>query len=80
MATLFLLLTHAFQPMIILTFAANADLIKGINVRPGINNVYNKRAPWIGNNNNPLLLGGNQLAPAYDVLGRYLFLGITAKY
>ncbi len=60
--------------------AANADVAKGINVRLGVNNIFNKPAPLVGNNNNPQLLGGNQLAPAYDTLGRYVFVGVTAKY
>ena len=37
-------------------------------------------APIIGFNANPLLVNGNMLAATYDTFGRYLFVGLTAKY
>jgi hypothetical protein len=29
---------------------------------------------------NPLLVNGNMAAGVYDVLGRYLFVGLTARF
>lgn len=56
------------------------DLTAHLNVRAGINNLTDRRPPVIGFVANPLLVNGNMAAGMYDTLGRYLFLGITAKY
>ena len=56
------------------------DVTDHIHVKLGINNVADKRPPVIGLINNPLLVNGNMAAGVYDVLGRYMFLGLTAKY
>jgi hypothetical protein len=34
----------------------------------------------IGFTANPLLVNGNMAAAMYDTLGRYVFLGLTAKF
>jgi iron complex outermembrane receptor protein len=51
-----------------------------IEVRVGVNNLTDRRPPIIGFNANPLLVNGNMLAATYDTFGRYLFVGLTAKY
>jgi outer membrane receptor protein involved in Fe transport len=46
----------------------------------GINNLTDRKPPFIGYSANPLLVNGNLAAGIYDALGRFLFLGFTAKY
>jgi outer membrane receptor protein involved in Fe transport len=61
-------------------FDASVDVTPHFNVRAGINNLTDRRPPVIGFVANPLLVNGNMAAGMYDPLGRYLFLGVTAKY
>jgi outer membrane receptor protein involved in Fe transport len=61
-------------------FDGSIDLTPHLNIRAGINNLTDRRPPVIGFVANPLLVNGNMAAGMYDTLGRYLFLGITAKY
>ncbi|MDP9065025.1 MAG: TonB-dependent receptor, partial [Pseudomonadota bacterium] len=56
------------------------DLGSHVNLRLGVNNLFDKRPPVVGFNLNPLLVNGNMLAPMYDTYGRYMFAGLTAKY
>jgi outer membrane receptor protein involved in Fe transport len=56
------------------------DLGKHINLRLGVDNLFDKQPPVIGFNLNPLLVNGNMLAPMYDTYGRYLFVSVTAKF
>jgi iron complex outermembrane receptor protein len=56
------------------------DLGQHVNIRLGVNNLLDKQPPVVGFNLNPLLVNGNMLAPMYDTYGRYLFVGLTAKY
>jgi iron complex outermembrane recepter protein len=56
------------------------DATEHIHISLGINNVTDKRPPVIGLVSNPLLVNGNMAAGVYDVLGRYLFAGVTVKY
>jgi outer membrane receptor protein involved in Fe transport len=56
------------------------DVTQHLNIRLGVNNVTERRPPVIGFNANPLLVNGNMAAGMYDTLGRYLFVGFTAKY
>jgi outer membrane receptor protein involved in Fe transport len=51
-----------------------------LQVRLGVNNVLDRNPPIVGFNANPLLVNGNMVAAMYDTLGRYLFVGLTAKY
>jgi hypothetical protein len=51
-----------------------------LNIRLGINNLADRQPPVIGFVANPLLVNGNMAAGMYDILGRYLFAGFTAKY
>jgi iron complex outermembrane receptor protein len=56
------------------------DLGSHVNVRLGVNNILDRQPPIIGFNANPLLVNGNMLSSTYDTFGRYLFVGLTAKY
>jgi iron complex outermembrane recepter protein len=56
------------------------DLGSHVNLRMGVNNLFDRQPPIIGFNANPLLVNGNMLAATYDTFGRYLFVGLTAKY
>ena len=58
----------------------NIDVSPHVNLRLGINNITDRQPPVIGFAANPLLVNGNMAAGMYDTLGRYLFLGFTAKY
>jgi outer membrane receptor protein involved in Fe transport len=51
-----------------------------LHISLGVNNLTDKRPPVIGLVANPLLVNGNMAAGVYDVLGRYLFAGLTAKF
>jgi iron complex outermembrane recepter protein len=59
---------------------ASYDVSTHVNLRLGVNNIADRRPPIIGFTANPLLVNGNLAAGMYDSLGRYLFVGITAKY
>jgi iron complex outermembrane recepter protein len=58
----------------------NIDVTPHLNIRLGVNNLADKKPPVAGLLSNPLLVNGNMVAGMYDALGRYLFLGFTAKY
>ena len=59
--------------------AANVDISRRFNLRFGVNNIFGRRAPLTGYNNNDLILPGNQISSSYDTLGRYMFVGLTMK-
>jgi len=59
---------------------SSINLGSHVEVRLGVNNLTDRRPPIIGFNANPLLVNGNMLAATYDTFGRYLFIGLTAKY
>ena len=59
---------------------AGLDIGSHVSLRAGVNNLFDKRPPIIGFNANPLLVNGNMLATTYDTYGRYLFVGLTARY
>jgi iron complex outermembrane receptor protein len=56
------------------------DVGTHVRIRLGINNLTDRKPPFIGYSANPLLVNGNMAAGIYDALGRFLFLGFTAKY
>ena len=58
----------------------NIDVTPHLNIRLGVNNLADKKPPVVGQLWNPLLINGNMAAGMYDTLGRYLFIGFTAKY
>jgi outer membrane receptor protein involved in Fe transport len=59
---------------------ASMEVTEHVNARVGINNLTDRRPPVIGFTANPLLVNGNMAAAMYDTLGRYVFLGLTAKF
>lgn len=60
--------------------AFTCDLTKRYNLRVGVDNMLGTKPPVVGSNANPLVLGGNMVASMYDTLGRYMFVGVTAKF
>jgi iron complex outermembrane recepter protein len=56
------------------------DVTPHLNIRLGVNNLTDRQPPVVGFAANPLLVNGNMAAGMYDILGRYLFVGFTAKY
>jgi outer membrane receptor protein involved in Fe transport len=56
------------------------DVTEHLNVRLGVNNLTDRKPPVIGFVANPLLVNGNMAAGMYDFLGRYLFVGLTARF
>lgn len=56
------------------------DVTPNLSLRVGINNLADRKPPVIGLTANPQLVNGNMAAGMYDTLGRYLFVGFTAKY
>ena len=56
------------------------EVTEHVNARVGVNNLTDRRPPVIGFTANPLLVNGNMAAAMYDTLGRYVFLGLTAKF
>jgi iron complex outermembrane recepter protein len=56
------------------------DATEHIHISLGVNNVTDKRPPVIGLVSNPLIVNANMASGVYDVLGRYLFAGLTVKF
>ncbi len=51
------------------------------NFRAGVNNVFDKDPPIIGQGELPGIVGsGNTYPQVYDALGRYMFVGLTADF
>ena len=60
--------------------AVSADIGEKYNVRLGVENVFDRRPPIVGSNANPQILPGNLVASIYDSFGRYMFVGVSAKF
>jgi len=60
--------------------AVTYDIAKRYNVRIGVDNLFGTNPPVVGSNANPIILGGNMVASMYDTLGRYMFVGVAAKF
>jgi len=64
--------------------AANYTLHTGIELRAGIDNLFDKSPPVLDSNVGPVagppFGNGNTFPGVYDSLGRTLFIGVTAKY
>ena len=64
--------------------SANYTLHTGIELRAGIDNIFDKSPPVLDSNVNPVsgppFGNGNTFPGVYDSLGRTLFIGVTAKY
>ena len=56
------------------------DVGSHVELRFGVNNLLDRQPPVVGFVANPQLVNGNMLAGIYDTFGRYLFVGVTAKY
>ncbi|WP_157215010.1 TonB-dependent receptor plug domain-containing protein [Flavisphingomonas formosensis] len=63
------------------------DLVASVNIddkftfRVGANNIFDKDPPVInGNDQLNAYVNGNTYPGVYDALGRYLFVGVTARY
>ena len=55
--------------------------MEAYSVRPGINNVLDEDPPLGGQGSVPTAVGnGNTFPQVYDALGRYVFMGLTAKF
>jgi outer membrane receptor protein involved in Fe transport len=57
------------------------EVLKGMNVRLGVNNVLDKDPPIIaGGDFGSAFVNGNTFPQLYDTLGRYMFVNITADF
>ncbi len=59
---------------------ASIKVARHWTLQAGINNLTDRQPPIVGFSANPLLVDGNLASGIYDPLGRYLFVGVTAKY
>jgi outer membrane receptor protein involved in Fe transport len=61
--------------------SASAHVIAGVSVRVGVNNVLDKDPPTILSGNCPAgACNGNTFSQSYDVLGRFLYVHLTAQF
>jgi len=64
--------------------SGNWTLHTGIELRVGVDNLFDKSPPVLDSNNLPVsgppFGNGNTFPGVYDSLGRTLFIGVTAKY
>ncbi len=61
--------------------AAIWDFRDNASLRIGINNLFDREPPIAGQEAGPSLSGNGGVFPGlYDVLGRYLFIGVTANF
>jgi iron complex outermembrane recepter protein len=51
-----------------------------VNVRVGVNNLFDKKPPIIGLSSTPAIVNGNLLAGMYDPFGREIFVEVTAHF
>jgi iron complex outermembrane receptor protein len=59
---------------------ANFTVHNNLNFRVGVNNVFDKDPPLAGNNLPATVGNGNTFPQAYDALGRFVFVGLTADF
>jgi outer membrane receptor protein involved in Fe transport len=63
---------------------ANYTLHTGIELRVGVDNLFDKSPPVLDSNTLPVsgppFGNGNTFPGVYDSLGRTIFIGVTAKY
>ena len=78
-------LTHAFDPTNAriagynyLDLTAAYTVIKGLEIRAGVSNVFDKDPPLL--NSQITAESANNTFQAYDTLGRQLFVAFTAKF
>src|SRR5262249_10181756 len=64
-----------------LDVAMGYEVLKGINLRLGVNNVLDKDPPIVaGGDFGSAFVNGNTFPQLYDTLGRYMFLHVTADF
>ena len=57
------------------------DFTDNASLRIGINNLFDREPPIVGQEAGPSISGNGGTFPGlYDVLGRYLFIGVTASF
>jgi outer membrane receptor protein involved in Fe transport len=60
---------------------ANFTIHNNLNMRVGVNNVFDKDPPILGSSNCPAgACNGGTYPQVYDALGRYVFVGLTADF
>jgi iron complex outermembrane receptor protein len=59
---------------------ANFTVHNNLNLRVGVNNVFDKDPPLTGANCIATFCNGNTFPQIYDALGRFLFVGLTADF
>jgi outer membrane receptor protein involved in Fe transport len=57
-----------------------ANIGSHLNVRLGISNIADRKPPVAGFNANPQLVNGNMVAGMYDILGRFMFMGLSLNF
>jgi outer membrane receptor protein involved in Fe transport len=57
-----------------------ANIGSHLNVRLGISNIADRKPPVAGFNANPQLVNGNMVAGMYDILGRFIFMGLSLNF
>ena len=58
----------------------NFTVHNNLNMRIGVQNVFDKDPPLVGTNCAATFCNGNTYPQVYDQLGRYLFVGLTADF
>ncbi|MBS0360538.1 MAG: TonB-dependent receptor [Proteobacteria bacterium] len=59
---------------------ANFTVHNNLNLRIGVNNVFDKDPPLVGTNCPSVFCNGNTFPQVYDALGRFVFVGLTADF
>ena len=60
--------------------AGSVNVLKGISLRAGINNLFDKDPPVLYEGLNSAFGNGNTFPGVYDPLGRKIFFGLTADF
>ena len=60
--------------------SANFTVHNNLNFRLGVNNVFDKDPPLTGSNCPSVSCNGNTFPQAYDALGRYMYVGLSADF
>jgi outer membrane receptor protein involved in Fe transport len=59
---------------------ASFTVHNNLNLRLGVNNVFDKDPPLTGSNCAATFCNGNTFPQVYDALGRFMFVGLTADF
>jgi iron complex outermembrane receptor protein len=61
--------------------AGTWDLRDNVTLRAGVNNIFDKEPPLVGQSSLPGVFGsGNTFPQIYDAMGRYFFFSVTADF